>query len=319
MGFPKEIYAQAMELKRRQREVAEERAEAVREKLYKNNPSLCELDRALSASGALAASLAVSGDTERLKEVTERAAVLAEKKKAITDKCRGLIPEYCCKKCSDTGRVDGKYCECVEAIARELAYGRLCADMPLDESGFDSFRLDYYSSAKGKDGISPHGRMKEIFELCRSYAAEFSMSSGNLLFLGGTGLGKTHLSLGIVREVLKKGYGVIYGPAQNLISAAEKEKFSGEGAGTLDSLLDCDLLVIDDLGAEFATPFSIALIYNIINTRLQRRLPTVISTNLGLKEIETRYSARVSSRLIGNYTMRQFLGADVRQLKALGR
>lgn len=316
MGFPKEIMQSALEIKAGQRESAIRRAEAAKEKLYKDNSTLAELDRALAATGAMIATVALSGDKKLMKELAERSAQLSEKRKSILASTP-TEPEFSCKKCKDTGRVDGITCSCVKDIARELLYAKLCAQMPLEESTFDSFRLTYYSSAKGEGENSPRARMKEILSLCKKYAADFSTSSESLLFLGGVGLGKTHLSLAIANAAIKKGYGVVYGPAPGLIAAVERERFSGEENGALDSLMNCDLLIIDDLGTEFSTQFSVSVVNDVINTRLQKKLPTILNTNLSLRELADKYTPRVSSRLIGCYTMRQFLGNDIRQLKKL--
>ena len=135
--------------------------------------------------------------------------------------------------------------------------------------------------------------------------------------MGETGLGKTHLSLAIVAAVSEKGYSVVYGPAGNLFTAAEREHFSYSGeTEKLDSMLSCDLLVIDDLGTEFLSPFTSSLFYNIINSRILENKPTIISTNLSIAEIEKRYSDRIASRFIGNYEVKRFLGEDIRQQKA---
>ncbi len=317
MGFPREVIQQAMEMKAEQRETALLRAERNKEKLYKENATLAELDRALAASGAMVATVALSGDKKLLKELSEKTATLNAKRKEILAACGGTEPQFSCKKCKDTGRVDGITCSCVKDIARELMYANLCARMPLEESSFDNFDLSYYPT-KDSDGLNPRARMKEILALCKKYAASFSTASESLLFLGGVGLGKTHLSLAIANQAIKKGYGVVYGPAPALVSAAERERFSNEDNGAMESLLSCDLLIIDDLGTEFSTQFSQAVINEVVNTRLQKKLPTIINTNLDLRALAEKYTPRVSSRLIGCYTMRQFLGEDVRLLKKAG-
>ena len=317
MGFPREIYAEAMQLKAKQKDMAEYRAEKAKDELYAQNPRLKELDDKMCAMGAMAATVALSGDAARLDEISRHAAKLRAEKDEIIKGHNGLEPKYTCRVCNDSGRVDGRFCECVYAIAKELAYGQLCADMPLDESDLDKFSLNYYPTTKNEDGVSPRARMREIYSLCCKYADKFSLKSGNLLFLGGVGLGKTHLSLGIAKKVLEKGYGVIYGGAPTLLAAAEREHFSKEDNGALESYTSCDLLIIDDLGTEFSTQFTVSVINDIINTRMMKKLPTIISTNLGFEELMERYSDRVTSRLVGNYTMRQFLGQDVRQLRAI--
>ena len=141
--------------------------------------------------------------------------------------------------------------------------------------------------------------------------------SPSLLFSGSTGLGKTHLSLAIAREVIEKGYGVLYVSSQNLLSAIEKEHFDRDGkrTDTLELASNCDLLILDDLGAEFQTQFTQSTIYNLLNTRMIKRLPFIISTNLTLQNIEKLYTERVVSRLLGSCRVYRFYGKDVRHIQ----
>jgi len=135
---------------------------------------------------------------------------------------------------------------------------------------------------------------------------------------GATGLGKTHLSLAIARQVIDRGYGVVYGSAQNFMLQIERERFGRtETSESERQLQECDLLILDDLGVEFLTQFVSAAIYNLINTRLMAEHPTIISTNLSISELEGRYSERVMSRIIANYRILPFVGRDVRQLKRM--
>ena len=135
------------------------------------------------------------------------------------------------------------------------------------------------------------------------------------MLTGGTGLGKTHLSLSIAREVINKGFGVIYGSAQNIVSKMENEKFRNYQSSDESErhYIDCDLLIVDDLGTEYTTAFSSAAIYNIINSRIMMSKPTIISTNLTMKDMEKSYTYRMVSRVIGNNIRLEFLGSDIRQ------
>ena len=191
--------------------------------------------------------------------------------------------------------------------------------MPLGDCSFDNFDLKYYSDKTESDGTNAQRRMTAILNLCKDYVENFSQDSPNLLFSGNAGLGKTHLTMAIVSGVIEKGFLPVYGSAENPFSIVENEKFTGEGRGNYETMLNCDLLVIDDLGAEMATNFTKSVLYNLINTRLLSKRPTIINTNLTMKEIELRYSARISSRLIGHYNGNKFLGADIRQLKLLDK
>ncbi len=287
--------------------------------VYLSNPELKEIENKLSAVGAKLAITALSGDTEKIEKLKAESAILADKKGKILNKSGVTDFKYECSVCKDTGYVQGKICDCIKAQAEKIIIAELSKEMPLGECSFDNFDLKYYSDKTDKNGENPRRRMTAILKVCTEYVINFGKESKNLLFFGNAGLGKTHLTLAIVSGIIKKGFLPIYGSAENLFSAIEKEKFSGDGRGTYDSMLDCDLLVIDDLGAELTTSFTKSVLYNLINTRMLSRKPTIINTNLSMKEIEQRYTARVSSRLIGNYEWHKFLGDDIRQQKILGR
>jgi DNA replication protein DnaC len=157
-----------------------------------------------------------------------------------------------------------------------------------------------------------------VLEYCKNYAEDFGTDSESLYLHGATGLGKTHISLAIANTVAEKGYSVIYDTAQNILSSLEREKFGHNNNGEREKeILECDLLIIDDLGSEFSTQFTVAAIYNIINTRLLSSKPTIISTNLSIDELTDRYTPRVTSRIVGCYTIKQFKGSDIRQQKRI--
>ncbi|MDR1254382.1 MAG: ATP-binding protein [Oscillospiraceae bacterium] len=230
--------------------------------------------------------------------------------------------EYQCCNCSDTGYIDGKMCSCMKKLLRQEAYDRLNRLSPISLCSFDTFSLKYYpdniSEQKTK---SPKKVMEKIFEYCKNYADQFSVHSSSLLFQGSTGLGKTHLSLAIAEKVINKGFGVIYGSTPNIVAKIEKERFSASkeliSSDSENCLTDCDLLILDDLGTEFATSFSCATIYNIINSRITLGRSTIISTNLSTIELEQTYSNRLVSRIMGSTVRAEFIGNDIRQQKRI--
>lgn len=228
-----------------------------------------------------------------------------------------LETPYTCCECQDSGFVGGYVCKCKKALLKELARKELSDISQSDKCSFDNFSLEYYSAPIDSTlGVSPRNRMRSILEYCKCYADDFDCESESLYMHGSTGLGKTHLSLAIANVVAENGYRVIYDTAQNLLSSLEREKFSHTNSGERENeILDCDLLIIDDLGSEFSTQFTIAAIYNIVNTRINRSKPVIISTNLTGSELEEKYSQRVTSRIIGNYVSLKFIGEDIRQLK----
>ncbi|MEG1848921.1 MAG: ATP-binding protein, partial [Oscillospiraceae bacterium] len=231
-----------------------------------------------------------------------------------------LLPHPVCAECGDTGLRGGAVCDCVRAIQRKLLYDRLGSAAPIELCGFERFDLRYYSdqSSGTLGGFSARAIMARTFAACQKYAQEFSLASQSLLLTGGPGLGKTHLSLSIGRAVIDQGFDALYVPFTSLLTRLEAARFgkgSDEYLHYLSAPVGCELLVLDDLGSEFSTPFGSAVLYDLINTRLNRGLPTVISTNLNDDALRTRYSDRIASRLLGCYQALPFVGEDIRLLK----
>ena len=229
-----------------------------------------------------------------------------------------LEMHYVCPICKDTGFADGKRCRCFEDLLRRERLKELNQVSDLELCSFDTFDLNYYSTeVDAATGVVPRTIMGNISRFCRSYAENFTPESRGLFLIGDTGLGKTHLSLAIAKDVISKGCMVAYGSAQDFLRAVEEEHFGrSEGKETLDGLLDVDLLILDDLGAEFSSSFNLSTVYNLINTRCNRRKPTIISTNLTTQELEQRYSHRVVSRLFSLLDCLRFVGKDIRQIRS---
>lgn len=213
---------------------------------------------------------------------------------------------YTCNMCNDTGYCDGSYCDCLKKLCGRIAADELNKNAHLKLSDFDTFSLSYYN---GDDYFN----MQKILEFTKQYAEAFNENSNSIFMFGKTGLGKTHLSLAIANRVLDKGYSVIYDSAINILRNIEREHFSREhSSDMIDLVMNTDLLILDDLGTEYETPFYNATIYNIINSRLNSGKATIISTNLDLAGIKRRYDERVVSRIISVYTCLAFKGEDVR-------
>ena len=217
-----------------------------------------------------------------------------------------LDVHFTCPKCCDTGSDGTKMCSCMKQLCGKLMADELNENAQLTLSSFDTFQLSYYS---GND----YFMMEKILNYAKQYAATFEKNSDSILMFGNTGLGKTHLSLAIANEVLKKGYSVLYDSAINILRKIESEHFSYDHlSDMLDLVMDTELLILDDLGTEYETKFYSSTIYNIINTRLNRSKPTIISTNMNFPQLSNRYDERVTSRLSSMYTCLEFKGSDVR-------
>ena len=157
-----------------------------------------------------------------------------------------------------------------------------------------------------------------------TYIKNFPYSCENILIYGKTGVGKTFLSNCIAKELLDQGNTVIYLSAPQLFEIIESHKFSKaqeeakESAETkMRYILDCDLLIIDDLGTEFNNSFISSQLYYCINERFLRQKSTLISTNLSFEEIRKNYSDRIYSRLFHDYMPVKIYGDDIRIKKVL--
>ena len=225
-----------------------------------------------------------------------------------------------CEVCGGTGYIGSNMCECLAELCRQEQKKEISVLSGGKES-FSQFRLDYYSDyTDSKYGASPRTIMERNFQNCKKYALNFSANSGNLLFIGGTGLGKTFLSACIARAVADRGFSVVYETAGHLFSRLEQAKFGGgeEARKEITKYNTCDLLILDDLGTEMPGQFVTAALYGLLNDRLLYNKPMVISTNLNVDEIARRYSPQIASRLHGSFNRLTFVGEDIRVLKNRG-
>lgn len=314
MGFSKYTYSKALEIKRVELQTADEKRRILKERLYNDVPRVKEIDNRLSKIGMEIVMSTFSERKEKLADLEKECNALNEERKNLFNSSKYEIP-YVCDKCKDTGYVDGKYCPCIEQLAKDIRKEELSTSAPFDKCSFDNFDLKYYpESSDGK--IPPKVRMEKNLNYFKKFVNNFPTGE-NLLLIGSAGLGKTHISIAIANEIINKGYDVYYTSIENLISTLESERY-GRTKPIFDlkeTINQCDLLVIDDLGTEFLTQFGKSEIYEIINSRILQNKQTIINTNLFMNEIADRYSARISSRLIGNYTSILFEGKDIRQLK----
>lgn len=315
MSYSKEAYEYALNTVNERREAAVRRCELKRDEIHRTLPELGELERRIRETGlkAVQAATAFNG-TDELERLQQTYLSLDNKRQSLIA-ASGLTdadfqPQFYCKKCSDTGYRDGYICSCAKELARRFEFDRLSRSMPLADSTFAAFDLSFYSGEQ-------RANMEQVLNFCKAYAEDFSYDSPSLLFYGKTGLGKTHLSLAITNEVLSRGFGVMYSSAQNFLERLEKEHFGRADGDTLALLTECDLLILDDLGAEFQTAFTVSAIYNVINSRIMNSRPTIISTNLTPAEITKIYGERVMSRILGSFRRFEFTGADIRQQKML--
>lgn len=227
-----------------------------------------------------------------------------------------LKAKYTCPICNDSGYVNGSRCDCLNELIKKYTIDELNKSCKIELHDFDEFNLNLYSKLPDdKSGIIPRERMNEILVQCRNYVDTFSKDSCSLFFLGKTGLGKTFISSMIAKSLIEKGFNVVFDSINNFLIKAENDHFGRSNGNTVDTILNADLVILDDLGSEFSTPFNNSTLYNIINTRINMEVPTIVSTNLSLSELNEKYDDRIISRLTGMFTPYRFFGTDIRQVK----
>ena len=324
MGYNQENFKRIREEYEHKAILAERAADGRREELHAKIPGLKELDASLYGFGLRIMKQAMEGGNTSdaiVKMRAENQRILAERKALLLrygypeDYCR---PRYECETCRDTGYVDLRMCACmrrklVEAGMESSGLGSL-----MKKQSFENFSLDYYRA-----NPEEYRRMAQNFKAVQEYANGFALDGKHppesLLFLGGTGLGKTHLSTAIAKVVIERGYDVFYNSAVGMISDFEYRRFgNGLGQGDADNTeryISCDLLILDDLGTEVINQFTQSSLYYVLNCRLNMNRPTVISTNLGAAELRKAYNDRVTSRLMGEFRVIPFYGTDIRKQK----
>mgnify|MGYP004613198265 CR=1 FL=1 len=298
------------------RESAAALSESRKVEIYNKIPVIKEIDTALSMTGLALYKEAMDGRenlasaVEKLKkenkELQEARADLLVKKGYPADYTK---IKYKCKKCSDTGYIGIDMCSCFAAELKKQAYLSSGLGKMLQNQSFDNFDISLYPE---KD----REMMKFILDETKKYAKNFGREKEgckNLLLCGSTGLGKTHISTSVAKELIDKGFYVIYDTCQNIIACFEKERFSKEKTESTDKYFDCDLLIIDDLGTEFMSSFTHATLYNILNTRICSGKAVIISTNISdIREMKKMYDDRITSRLVGDFRTFKFSGEDIR-------
>ena len=323
MAYSEAVLHRARERLLQEKNLYEAETAARRAQVLQAYPRLREIDQALrqSVAGAVAAAFRKGEDTAAaiaaLKEQNlalqrEREWILAS---AELDES-ALDPPPFCPHCGGSGYVGSSMCECLRELCRQEQKKELSSLLGGKES-FDGFRLDLYPTEPDPNlGVSPRQLMERTFRRCRRYAREFGAGAPSLLFTGGPGLGKTFLSACIARAVADNGFSVVYDTAGKLFSDFEAVKFGGNQQDLTRKYLQCDLLIIDDLGTEMTTQFTQSVLYRVLNDRLLENRPVIVSTNLSDQALRQRYSAPIASRLLGAFEVCLFLGQDIRQLHA---
>ena len=319
MGYNREDYVRIKAEYTNKYLKARQEADSRRQEIYARIPEIRQIDSLLGGTGREIMGIIISGKDGTQKKI----AMLKERNSKLLAQRGELLrqngyPEdysdirYECDKCADSGYSDGKMCECMKRALVLAGYESSGLGGLIRSQSFDNFSLDYYKVGGGNADM-----MQMFVTALRGFAEGFSADTyRNYLLMGGTGLGKTHLSTAVAKTVIDRGFDVLYVTAVGMLGDFEDKRFgNGEGTKSTDRYYGADLLIIDDLGTEVVNQFTLSCLYDVINSRINNRKCTFINTNLNKKEIEAKYSERITSRLFGEYYPLLFVGTDIRKQK----
>lgn len=303
----------------RNQRILEERTKEAYEKL----PRLKEIDDAIASCSIAQARRLLDGDPAALAALHGQLDVYRREKAALL-KANGypddyFTPAYTCPDCKDTGYIGSKRCHCLEQAAIDLVYTQSNLREILKTENFGTFSFDYYSDSdvNPATGLSSRQTAQDAVAKCRDFIAHFGDTFSNLYFYGDTGIGKTFLSNCVAKELMDRGYSVIYFTAFQLFDILSRGVFQKDedAIAAHQNIFNCDLLIIDDLGTELTNSFTTSQLFLCLNERILRKRSTIISTNLGMNQMADIYSERVLSRISSHYTLIKLFGADIRILK----
>lgn len=310
----------------RKREQSERELEERKKKVYSRIPEIKEIDDEIGSIGLKLAKLVLLNPSDKdkiLQETKTRMNDLKFKKEMIL--ADNKVPKgylnlkFDCVLCKDTGFLsNGNKCNCLKQKIVNEAYNMSNLSRVLHNQNFSTFDASIFSQERDESaGMSPQENILEILSICEGFVMNFDKDNGeNMLFYGDTGLGKSFMCNCVAKELLDKGYLVIYQTAFKMFEIIEDYKFKSTHdhitKDNYSNLFDCDLLIIDDLGTELTNSFTNSELFNILNTRLLSGKKTIISTNLSPIQLGDIYAIRIFSRIFDRFRMVKFIGNDLR-------
>lgn len=295
--------------------------------IYQTIPGFKDLDEEIATVSVSAGKARLRGETGVIEQLREQISLLSDKKRRLLLSAGYpadyLEPVYHCEACMDTGYIGNEKCQCLKQAIVDYIYSQSTIRDILEKENFSTFCYDYYSFRPEKDRPSPRANMEAVVSHCRNFIQNFDfIEKNNLLFLGNAGVGKTFLSHCIAYELINNGHTVLYLTAFQLFDLLKQHAFSKDGMEpetSMEHLLGCDLLIIDDLGTELNNSFISSQLFLCMNERLLRKKSTIISTNLSLQQLSQAYSERILSRIMEHYQILNIYGEDIRLKKAFGK
>ena len=328
MAYDGKIMRRALQRFEEDRTQRENRLEERRQNIFRRQPRLRQIDEELRSTMSRIIARALRQGTDprpAVEQLRDENLGLQEEKRVLLAEMGlpedALDAKPVCALCGDSGYRGGAVCRCLRNYYAQEQQKELSRMLDLGNQSFDTFELDWYSDTvlPGQRKSARQHMEEVVLNACQEFAMGFGKRFGNLLLFGAPGLGKTHLSAAIAREVSAEGWSVVYDTAAHVFERFENQKFSreedAEVSSDVERILNCDLLILDDLGTEMTTAFVQSALYQIINTRLMEKKSTIINSNLSPEKIAQRYSPQIASRIEGEYHLLSFVGEDIRKLK----
>jgi len=296
----------------------QKKLEIRRKEIEEKHPEILEFDNLIQKKSLNLTLSILKGISEgELKNIKEEITDLRFKKyEALVAK--GYDPEYLtlkyqCSKCKDQGYIGNKRCSCYKKKLIDLYYKDSDLKDTLKTNNFNNLDLSLFPNYKiSDDKYTPRRNIENIVKYFKEeFIPNFNNIDENILFYGNSGTGKTFLSCCIAKELLDSGHLVVYRTIDELIKNLREIIFENNQE-LEDLLINCDFLIIDDLGAEQITDFSTTEFFNLLNKKLLKKKKMLVSTNLSLSDISKTYTERISSRLLGNFKLYKFYSEDIR-------
>ncbi len=298
------------------------------QEIYKRIPRVEEINQEIASISVAQAKELLNGNGHAIVRLKSQIADLSDER-AIRLLRHGYPKDYLtlpydCPDCHDSGYIGNEKCHCFRQAAIDMLYTQSNLKEILKTENFQTFSFEHYDNIEENPitNKTAYANIREIHTKSKQFVSQFGKSYENLLFYGGTGVGKTFLSNCIAKELLDLSFSVIYLTAIQLFDLFSHYTFdnneeAGETNDMLQFILDCDLLIIDDLGTELSNAFTNSKLFYCLNERFIRKKPILISTNLSIDKISQIYSERIFSRLSSNFTFLKFYGDDIRIKKKL--
>lgn len=288
----------------------EERDRDARCAAARRDPAFSEAEQAMTdASLQYARTKAVGGDCTQLKKTYDDAKAALDK--ICAEKGYDLSLHVHCDKCGDTGFVGEKLCACAaplyQAMLREDGTAK-----NIPAFTFADNRAAETDCAQSRALAVLYAKMKEFCD--RFYDTRINF----ILLTGQSGVGKTSLAYAVANELTAKGISVCFLTAFefNDLMLRYHRADVAKRSHYMDFILDCEMLVIDDLGTEpMLKSVTKEYLYNVVDARILNGKKTMVTSNLNLEELMVRYGERTVSRMTNKrYSLtKELLGDDLRK------